>query len=556
MSTSSSSLTIGGALLPERSAIRVSAARRGVGPLVRRYLLPEAAGTAAAVLVGVLVAASGGGWAAAAVAATWSETVAFYAVVGAREWRRQARRSPGRRACSPRTAGLVVGELALEFGPGEVLDTTVVRPALMYAGQALLGDMVLGLLAGKLAADVVFYAIAGASVELRAARATRPSAPPAYLRTATERSRRPWRRRGPTTPYLSLDLRAVDAAYDRLVAALPGVRFHYAVKANPHPAVLRRLRDRGCRFEIASLAELRLLRRLGVDARDVLYSNPVKPPGHVAGAFAAGVDRFAADSVWELRKLAATAPGSRVYVRLDVPDPSSVVPLEGKFGVDPGAAVELLLQARRLGLVPYGLTFHVGSQALDPTAYARGVATAGAVMRDLDRHALRISMLDIGGGLPARYVDDVPPLERYGAVLRDAVARELPYAVDLVAEPGRSLVAEAGTLVSTVIGRAVRRDRHWLHLDVGAFNGMMETLETRRTLAYPLRATTQAPDAPVAYDVTGPTCDSEDTMFLGVPLPGNVAPGDRVLIGSAGAYTTAYASRFNGFDLPSTVIVG
>jgi ornithine decarboxylase len=357
------------------------------------------------------------------------------------------------------------------------------------------------------------------------------------------------------SPFLAIDLDVVAQAYAAIRRALPQVTVHYAVKCNPEPAILARLDALGSGFEVASLAELKLLAALGVDVRDVLYSNPVKPSEHIAGAWRLGVERFAADSRCELEKLAVHAPGARVYVRLDASDPTSRVPLAGKFGIDPVTAVSLLVEARSLGLVPHGLTFHVGSQALDPGAYARAIDLAGAVLRAARTHRLQLELLDIGGGLPARYTEPVPPLRAYQRAIADALER-LPYAVEVVAEPGRALVAEAGVLATTVIGVADRRGRRWVHLDVGAFNGMMETLETRRELIFPLAWSNRGPRRLVSCAVTGPTCDSEDTLFLDVQLPDDLGPGDRLYIQTAGAYTTAYASRFNGFEVPRTHLVG
>jgi ornithine decarboxylase len=164
---------------------------------------------------------------------------------------------------------------------------------------------------------------------------------------------------------------------------------------------------------------------------------------------------------------------------------------------------------------------------------------------------IRLELLDIGGGLPVRYVEAVPPPEAFGRVIGRALAA-LPHPIAVVAEPGRAIVAEAGVMATTVIGVADRRGRRWVHLDVGAFNGMMETLETRRQLVFPLAWSPRRACALVPCAVTGPTCDSEDTLFLDVLLPDDLGPGDRLYIGTAGAYTTAYASRFNGFEIPST----
>jgi ornithine decarboxylase len=357
------------------------------------------------------------------------------------------------------------------------------------------------------------------------------------------------------SPFLALDLDAVGRAYTGLRRALPGIAVHYAVKCNPEPALLARLHALGSSFEVASLAEVRLLTALGIDPRGVLYSNPVKAPSQIAGAFALGVERFAADSHCELEKLAANAPGARVYIRLDASDAASRVPLAGKFGIDPATAIELLVEARALGLVAHGLTFHVGSQALDPYAYARAIELAGVVMRAARSHRLQLELLDIGGGLPARYTEPVPPIGAFAAAIDDALAR-LPYPVEIVAEPGRALVAEAGVLATTVIGVAERAGRRWVHLDVGAFNGMMETLETRRELVFPIAWSSRGERRLVPCAVTGPTCDSEDTMFFDVLLPDDLRPEDRLYIQTAGAYTTAYASRFNGFDVPRTHLVG
>jgi ornithine decarboxylase len=131
----------------------------------------------------------------------------------------------------------------------------------------------------------------------------------------------------------------------------------------------------------------------------------------------------------------------------------------------------------------------------------------------------------------------------------------LPHPVRLAVEPGRALVAEAGVLVASVIGVADRHGRRFVHLDLGAFNGLMETLETRRTLVYPLAWRPRGFPRLQRCTVTGPTCDSEDTCFLDVRLPDDLRDGDRIAIGTAGAYTTAYASRFNGFAIPKTHVL-
>jgi ornithine decarboxylase len=229
------------------------------------------------------------------------------------------------------------------------------------------------------------------------------------------------------------------------------------------------------------------------------------------------------------------------------------VPSEGKFGVDVPVALSLLRGAAARGLIPYGVTFHVGSQTTDPTAWDGAIEHSAQVMSGLLEDGIRLHMLDIGGGFPAAYVAYSPRPADFAKHIRAALDRYLPYSVDLVAEPGRALVAEAGTMVTTVIGIAERLGRRWVHLDVGAFNGMMEALETGNRLRYPVsdsrRSATLTP-----YHLTGPSCDSQDTVLHDAPLSDTIAIGDTVYIHSAGAYTTGYASRFNGFDVPATVV--
>jgi ornithine decarboxylase len=357
------------------------------------------------------------------------------------------------------------------------------------------------------------------------------------------------------TPFLACDLSMVVDRFDRFREALPRIRPFYAVKCNSAPEVLRTARARGAGFEIASLGELRMLQDVGVDPADVLYSNTVKPAAHVAGATEAGVWRFAVDSESEVLKIARESPGSAVYVRVRVDDSSSVFPLSRKFGAEAHHARALLQQAELSGLQPYGVTFHVGSQCVVTSAWVQAIASVGRLMRQLHADGIDIEMLDIGGGFPARYGDPVPEIGQIGAVVNRALEDLLPYQPPLlVAEPGRHMVAETAVMVSSVLGREERAGEEWLYVDVGAYNGLMETQQTVGQWRFPLWSSRgdHGTVAHVPFTVTGPTCDSADTMFYGAPLPVTMAEGDRLYVASAGAYTLSYASHFNGFPPPQT----
>src|SRR5690242_3908136 len=255
-----------------------------------------------------------------------------------------------------------------------------------YAGRAaaLTGRAWLGLAVGKIAADTAWQGM-----------------------KAAPRGRVPWTVTAaqPATPYLLLDLARAKDSFAGLAAALPGVAIHYAVKANPDPRLLACLHAAGCRFEAASWAEVRAAIRAGADPWEVLFTHPVKPAGDIARAHKAGVWRFAADSDTELHKIARYAPRSAVLLRLDA-GADGTVGDQGKFGFPPGQAPGLARLARSLGLNPYGLAFHVGSQTMDPTAWDDPLRHCAQIMTILAADGIKLAMLDVGGGFPVRYDAD------------------------------------------------------------------------------------------------------------------------------------------------------
>jgi ornithine decarboxylase len=293
--------------------------------------------------------------------------------------------------------------------------------------------------------------------------------------------------------------------------------------------------------------------RAGAAPGAVLFTHPVKPADDIARAWQAGVRRFAADSDTELRKLARHAPGSAVLLRIDT-GLQGTVGDQGKFGILAAEAPELARLARSLGLQPYGLAFHVGSQTMDPAAWDHPIRQCGQIMADLDADGIRFTLLDVGGGFPVRYDRDPPPMTAYAAAVREAAAG-LPYPVQLACEPGRAIAAPAGTMVASVIGTARRGERLRVSLDTGAFHGLIEALESGRQLGFPVTIPAATGRTLVQCSLTGPSCDSQDTILNQVLLPAPRA-GEQVLIGNAGAYTTCYSGRsaFNGYPSPTIVL--
>ena len=355
-------------------------------------------------------------------------------------------------------------------------------------------------------------------------------------------------RRDYTRPFLILDTAIVREKLRRFRAAMPRVRPHYAVKANPDRRVLEALIQEGCSFEIASTAELDLLLSLGVNAAEVFFSNPVRSRQAISYAAAKGVEWYVVDSVDELRRVHEIKADAKTYLRIATPNIGSDWPLSGKFGAGAGETREIVLTAARIGADLAGATFHAGSQCRNPENWRVGIEKAHALFDEMAKAGLRPRMLDVGGGFPVRHVKPIPSIEVIGAVINEAL-KAFPPEVRVVAEPGRYLVSDAGYFVCRVMGTTTRAGKRWMHWDAGLFGGIIETTEG---LKYKVRTDRSGPDAP--WHVAGPTCDSVDVILRDEPLPSDLQEGDFIYIRNAGAYTTAYASEFNGFPLPEVRI--
>jgi ornithine decarboxylase len=357
------------------------------------------------------------------------------------------------------------------------------------------------------------------------------------------------------TPTLVLDYDIIDNTYDRFIDAFPGGLIYYAMKANANPLISRLVVEKGGGLEIASLAELERALDAGASGDQIICSNPIKNPAFLKRMAAADVYAVVVDSTYEVEKVAQHMPGARVYVRLAVDNTGSVLPLAGKFGVDAALALELVDQARELGLQPIGLSFHVGSQCLSPRNWANAIRACGDVWRAAEERGHDFYFLDLGGGFPAGHYHNpsIPTIEAIGALVMDAVDAYIPYTPDLmlILEPGRGLVGESGRLLASVEGMAKRGDDTWVYLDAGVFNGLMETYEGFPPVVSVLGE--DAADRPLArYTLAGPSCDSCDVIARHIELP-ELHIGDRLVFFDTGAYTNEYAVAFNGFPIPAVM---
>lgn len=356
-------------------------------------------------------------------------------------------------------------------------------------------------------------------------------------------------KQGYTQPFLLLDTRIVRTKARRFKAAMPRVAPHYAVKANPDRRVLTTLIEEGVGFEIASIAELDLLLELGVRAADVNYSNPVKSRAYIEYAAAKGVEWYALDSVEELQKIVSVKPDAKLYVRIEAPNVGSDWPLSGKFGIKAHEVDAVIAEAATRGAELAGVTFHVGSQCRNPENWRVGIQHAKRVFRKMRLAGLTPRLLNIGGGYPVRHTKPIPAIERIAEVVNHAI-RDVPPDIRVMAEPGRYLVSDAGYFVCRVIGTATRGGKRWMCWDAGLFGGIIETTEGLR-----YNILTERAGKAVPWSIAGPTCDSVDVCMRDEPFPEDMQEGDFIFIANAGAYTTAYASRFNGFPLPEVRVV-
>ena len=321
---------------------------------------------------------------------------------------------------------------------------------------------------------------------------------------------------GERTPYLALDVPAAVTRYRRIAACLPGTAVHYAVTANPEPALLAALVAAGGRFDVASPAEVVAVLEAGAAAGSLVYSHPVKRREDIAFAARLGVRVFVVDSIEETQKVAAAAPGAAVLCRIITTGEGSDRSPSRKYGCTPGQAVHILRSAAAVGLDAAGVSFHVGSQQRDPSAWDAPVAASARVFATLRGAGLAPWLLDLGGGFPARLEGGCLPLAAYGAAIETSLRRHFgDRRPSTLVEPGRAVVADAGTLVTSVVEVLWRDDTRWVFLDAGVFTGLVETLD----VAIRYRISTTADGRPAGPCVlAGPTCHSADVLYERVPV--------------------------------------
>ncbi len=356
------------------------------------------------------------------------------------------------------------------------------------------------------------------------------------------------------TPFVLMDLSVVEENYRRLINAIPGVRVFYAVKSNSHERVVNKLNDLGSSFDVASKGEIEKLITLGIRPSMMSFGNTIKKEEDIRFAYESGIELFAADAEMELEKISRNAPHSKVYFRLAMGETDSDWPLSKKFGTNIEHVKELVIYAAKLGLQPIGVSFHVGSQCYDKYSWKVALMKVADVFWFARLQGIKMNIINLGGGMPVKYVRDIPTVEEIGEVINESVEEYFNFMdrPTLFIEPGRSMVGNAGVLVSRVILRSRKDMTNWVYLDAGVFHGLMETIEDLR---YEIVVDGKEDHPTKTFTLAGPTCDSVDVIYDEVELPQDITLNDIVYFLNAGAYTVDYGTKFNGIESPVEIFM-
>ncbi len=352
-------------------------------------------------------------------------------------------------------------------------------------------------------------------------------------------------------PLMLLDCDTVRKQYRSLQAALPNVILHFALKPLPHAAVVRTLLAEGASFDLATSGEVDIVAREGVPAEKTIHSHPIKRDRDIRDALAYGCNVFVVDNMNELEKFIPYVDKAEILVRLSFRNADAYADLSKKFGCSPTKAIEIIEYAHRLGINVKGLSFHVGSQTVDPDKYVQAITSCKAIIDRVAELGLpTLSVLDIGGGFPVKYAQEVLAIDEFCRPIRQALAT-LPESVKVIAEPGRFIVAPAVISVASVMGQAEREGKNWYYLDdgiYGSFSGLCFG-----EAGYPIDALHWEGER-FASVLAGPTCDSIDVVAEDIMLP-KLNNGDLVIGRMMGAYTSATATDFNLFKKAEIIVL-
>ncbi|MCE0495418.1 type III PLP-dependent enzyme [Vibrio salinus] len=353
------------------------------------------------------------------------------------------------------------------------------------------------------------------------------------------------------TPLLLLDCNIVRQQYRALSAALPGVILHFALKPLPHESVVRSLLEEGANFDLASTGEIDLVASLGVPPEQTIHTHPIKKDKDIQDALSYGCNVFVVDNINELEKFIPYRDRVQILIRLSFRNADVFADLSKKFGCQSDDAIRIMFRAKALGIYIKGLSFHVGSQTMNPKKYVEAINACNALMQRVVSIGLpALSTLDIGGGFPVCYSKEVMPIDEFCRPINQALS-QLPETVMVLAEPGRFIVAPSVMSIASVVGQAQREGKHWYYLDdgiYGSFSGLMFD-----DADYPIVSLREGIKNYPSV-LAGPTCDSIDVISENILLP-KLKNGDLIVSRMMGAYTSATSTDFNFIKRAQTIVL-
>lgn len=360
------------------------------------------------------------------------------------------------------------------------------------------------------------------------------------------------------TPLFILDHNKLRSNYRTFKKNLPRVQCYYAVKANNHPEIVKTLFLEGSSFDVASYNEFtqiyEYIQHFEEEDKDffiwdkIIFSNTIKDRETLDK-----IKRYRPlvtyDNSDELKKIKDCCDTAGLILRLKVPDTGSQVEMSSKFGAEPGEAGQLISQAHDMGLVVEGLSFHVGSQCTNFDNYAAALEITSEILNDARAKGYGLKIVDIGGGFPVPYDSQVPEFEKLAQLINSECQRLFPGDIEILAEPGRFMVATAAQLVTEIIGKSRRDGKIFYYINDGVyhtFSGVVFDHWLPNFTAF------ESGEKEVCA-VVGQTCDSFDKISVSVQLPGNLEIGDYLLTENIGAYSIASSTTFNGFGLANII---
>ena len=355
------------------------------------------------------------------------------------------------------------------------------------------------------------------------------------------------------TPLFVVDHDEIRRNYVEFKKHLPRVQAYYAVKAEPDPAIVKTLYDAGASFDVASMPEFLIvhenIKRLPKKQRQdwiwdkIIYANPIKAT-ETLEELDAYKPLVTYDNAEEIRKIKKYAPHAGLALRIKVPNTGAMVELSSKFGAAPGEAVDLILTAERAGLAVEGLSFHVGSQTTNFENYVQAINLAANIFKEArERGHAKMNVLDIGGGFPAPYDDSVKPFRELARKINTELDRLFPKNVEILAEPGRFMIATAAVSIVQIIGKAVRDGKICYYVNDGVYHTYSGIIFDH--CHYHLKSFRKGPAQICA--VFGPTCDALDVISMSETLPADLELGELLYSENIGAYSHASSTYFNGF---------